>query len=68
MLTNSAVVAYYLRLPPSALDRPFGLGPGREGSARRPYAVIDDTAVAGGARPGPGQTRQIDRIVVRLVG
>jgi len=30
--------------------------------------VIDDTAVAGGARPGPGQTRQIDRIVVRLAG
>ncbi len=68
VLTNSAVVAYYLRLPPSALDRPFGLGPGRERTAQRPYAVIDDTAVAGGARPGPGRARQVDRIVIRLVG
>ena len=68
VLTNSAVVAYYLRLPPSALDRPFGLGPGRERDTQRPYAVIDDTAVAGGARPGPGQARRVGRIVIRRVG
>jgi 4-amino-4-deoxy-L-arabinose transferase-like glycosyltransferase len=66
-LTNSAVVLYYLDLPPRSLDRPFGLGPGRERRARPPYAVVDDTAVAGGARPGPGRTTQIDRIAVRLV-
>src|SRR4051812_5371891 len=53
VLTNSAVVEYYLQ-PRPILDRPFGLGTGLERAVRRPYAVVDDSRVGAGARPGPG--------------
>jgi hypothetical protein len=65
VLTNSAVIEYYLDHPRPTLDRPFGLGPGREPRTRRPYAVVDDTRVGQGARPGPGRVRRIGPIVVR---
>jgi hypothetical protein len=67
VLTNSAVVRYYLHDPEPTLDRPFGLGPGREAHARRPYAVVDDSRVAGGARIGPGYPAAIGPIIVRTV-
>jgi hypothetical protein len=68
VLTNSAVVAYYLHDPKPVLDRPVNLGAGSEGSTRRPYAVVDDNSF-GGARRGPGRVvaRVADRIVVRVV-
>jgi hypothetical protein len=68
VLTNSAVVAYYLHDPKPVLDRPVNLGPGLEASASRPYAVVDDNGF-GGARRGPGHVvaRVADRIVVRVV-
>jgi hypothetical protein len=68
VLTNSAVVAYYLHDPKPVLDRPANLGNGLEASRRRPYAVVDDNSF-GGARRGPGRVvaRVADRIVVRVV-
>lgn len=69
LLTNSPVVEYYLeRSEPVTLDRPFNLGPGREGSTPRPYAVADDSEVGYGARPGPGAASNVGRIHVRVVG
>jgi 4-amino-4-deoxy-L-arabinose transferase-like glycosyltransferase len=67
VLTNSAVVEYYLRRPRPVLDRPFGLGTGLERAVRRPYAVVDDSRVGAGARPGPGRRTKIGPIVVRTV-
>ena len=70
VLTNSAVIAYYLRELDPRLDRPFGLGDGYEArcAARCPVAlaIVDDTRVAGGARPGPGPRQAFGPIVVRL--
>jgi 4-amino-4-deoxy-L-arabinose transferase-like glycosyltransferase len=56
VLTNSAVVSYYLRDRRAVLDRPFGLGPGLEdkGGCKDGCAVVDDNRVAGGPRPGQG--------------
>jgi 4-amino-4-deoxy-L-arabinose transferase-like glycosyltransferase len=68
VLTNSAVVAYYLRDLHPALDRPFGLGPGREGRTAPPYAVVDDARIGDGARPGPGRRAGVGPIVIRRVG
>jgi hypothetical protein len=67
VLTNSAVVAYYLHDPKPVLDRPVNLGPGREARTRRPYAVVDDNSF-GGARRGPGRVVEMvaGRIVVRV--
>jgi hypothetical protein len=67
VLTNSAVIEYYLRHPRPLLDRPFGLGPGREARTQRPYAVVDDSRVGDGPRPGPGRRTAIGPIVVRTV-
>jgi 4-amino-4-deoxy-L-arabinose transferase-like glycosyltransferase len=67
VLTNSAVVAYYLRDLPVQLDRPFNLGPGREARARPPYAVVDDRRVGDGPRPGPGRINVVEEVVVRVV-
>ena len=50
VLTNSAVVAFYLRDLDPIVDRPFGLGTGR--GCGRGCAALDDTRVAGGPRPG----------------
>ena len=71
VLTNSAVGAYYLRDLDPLLDRPFGLGSGRDTDCVPPhcataFAIADDTRVAGGARPGPGEPRAFGPIVVRL--
>jgi hypothetical protein len=67
VLTNSAVVAYYLHDPKPVLDRPVNLGDGLEAKTRRPYAVVDDNSF-GGARRGPGRViaRVADGIVVRV--
>src|SRR3954447_4459391 len=67
VLTNSAVVEYYLHNPRPILDRPFGLGTGLERAARRPFAVVDDSRVGAGARPGRGRRTKIGPIVVRIV-
>jgi hypothetical protein len=66
VLTNSAVVEYYLHHPRPILDRPFGLGTGLERSVRRPYAVVDDSRVGQGPRRGPGRRTRIGPIVVRV--
>ena len=66
-MTNSAVVAYYLRELPATLDRPFNLGYGEEPLLVPPYAVVDDDAVGDGARPGPGRIARVDRLVIRVV-
>jgi 4-amino-4-deoxy-L-arabinose transferase-like glycosyltransferase len=72
--TNSAVAAFYLRDLPVVLDRPFGLdapplrvGPAAACGARcGPPVAVDDTRVAGGARPGAGARRAIGPFVVQL--
>jgi hypothetical protein len=66
VLTNSAVVAYYLRRLPVAVDRPFGLGPGRERACPSPCVIVEDTRVPGGVRPGPGPSRMIGPFDVRV--
>jgi hypothetical protein len=76
VLTNSAVVAYYLRRLPVVVDRPFGLGlglgagvgvgVGREASCPSPCVIVEDTRVPGGVRPGPGPSRLIGPFEVRL--
>lgn len=69
VITNSAVVAYYLRGLHPRLDRPFGLGPGLEARCgthcKVGFLVVDDTRVAGGIRTGPGQAHQFGPIYVR---
>lgn len=70
VLTNSAVVAYYLRAQHVILDRPLGLGRGLEGDCARcprPLAVVDDAGVGAGPRPGPGPTWRVGHYVVRAV-
>jgi hypothetical protein len=70
VLTNSAVVAYYVDDPRATVDRPFGLGKGFEILCRRkcerPYVVVDDDRISP-PRPGPGRTRRVDEITVRIV-
>ncbi|HWF24491.1 MAG TPA: glycosyltransferase family 39 protein [Solirubrobacteraceae bacterium] len=67
VLTNSAVVAYYLRRLPVVVDRPFGLGVGREASCPSPCVIVEDTRVPGGVRRGPGPSRLVGPFDVRLV-
>ncbi|HWC85597.1 MAG TPA: glycosyltransferase family 39 protein [Solirubrobacteraceae bacterium] len=67
VLTNSAVVAYYLRRLPVVVDRPFGLGPGRAGACPSPCVIVEDTRVPGGVRPGPEPSRLVGPFDVRLV-
>ena len=64
VLTNSAVVTYYLRRLDARLDRPFGLGRGKETATAPPYAVVED---AFRARSGPGERRLVGTLVVRIV-
>jgi hypothetical protein len=65
VLTNSAVIAYYLRGLHPHLDRPFGLkAPCRR--CKPPFLIVDDTRVAGGARTGPGSARAFGPIYVRV--
>ena len=69
LLSNSAVVAYYLRDLKPRLDRPFGLGPGLEAGCvarcRAPFLVVDDTRVANSPRVGPGAAHLFGPIYVR---
>jgi hypothetical protein len=69
VLTNSAVVAYYLRDLEPRLDRPFGLGPGLEAGCvapcRRAFLIVDDTRVANSPRLGPGASHAFGPIYVR---
>ena len=74
ILTNSSVVAFYLRDLQVVLDRPFGLGPGLEQETRAdglPYAVVDRRRIGDGPRPGPGRSMTLSapggEFVVRLV-
>ena len=55
VLTNSPVIAFYLRDQDVHLDRPFGLGkaePSCPPYCRRPVAVIEDSRLPDGVRPG----------------
>ncbi len=67
VLTNSAVVDYYLRDLHPRLDRPFGLGPGLEAGCAGRCLIIDDARVAGGPRRGPGPSRHYGPIYVRVL-
>ena len=68
VLTNSSVVAYYLRDLPVRLDRPFGLG-GDELACMEtcplPLVVVEDSRLPGGLRPGPGAIELFGPIAVR---
>lgn len=66
VLTNSAVVAYYLRRLPVVVDRPFGLGSGLERSCPARCVVVDDSRVPSGVRPGRGPFTMIGPFDVRL--
>jgi len=66
VLTNSAVVAYYLRRMHVVVDRPFGLGPGLERSCASPCVIVDDSRVPGGVRPGPGPSKMVGPFDIRL--
>jgi hypothetical protein len=70
VVTNSAVVSFYLRDLRPRLDRPFGLGPGLEAGCVKPcrasFLVVDDTRIAGGARSGPGRAQAFGPIYVRV--
>jgi len=66
-LTNSAVVAFYLRDNGPVVDRPFGLGRGREDPlCRNGCAIVEDNRVAGGIRPGEGQKLRTGPYSIRL--
>ena len=71
VLTNSPVIAFYLRDQDVRLDRPFGLGNAEPRCTPprcpRPLAVIEDSRLPGGVRPGPGEPRALGPIVVRVV-
>lgn len=64
VLTNSAVIAYYLRDLHPHLDRPFGLKAPCRG-CHPPFLVVEDTRVAGSPRPGSGGATTFGPIYVR---
>ena len=70
VITNSAVVAYYLRDLHPRLDRPFGLGAGAESSCvascKASFLIVDDGRVANGPRMGPGKAHAFGPIYVRI--
>lgn len=72
VLTNSPVVAYYLRDTDATvrLDRPFGLGNEEAGcvppSCPHPLAIVEDVRLPGGPRAGPGVATPFGPILVRL--
>lgn len=71
VLTNSPVIAFYLRDQDVRLDRPFGLGNSEPRctppACPHPLAVIEDSRLPGGVRTGPGQPTAVGPIVVRVV-
>jgi hypothetical protein len=70
VVTNSAVVAYYMREFHPLLDRPFGLGHGVQTACvtdcHGTYLIIDDTRVAGGPRIGRGRAHRFGALYVRV--
>jgi len=72
VLTNSPVIAFYLRDQDVRLDRPFGLGKSKPSCppfCRRPLAVIEDSRLPDGVRRGdePVVPTAEGRIGVRIV-
>jgi 4-amino-4-deoxy-L-arabinose transferase-like glycosyltransferase len=73
VLTNSPVVAYYLRDSGAdvRLDRPFGLGNDEPacaaGDCAKPIAVVEDSRLPGSVRGGPGVVTPLGPIYVRVV-
>ena len=69
VVTNSAVVAYYMRDFHPILDRPFGLGNGIQTACgtdcHGTYLIIDDVRVAGGPRVGRGRAHRFGALYVR---
>jgi hypothetical protein len=65
VLTNTAVIAYYLRDLHPRLDRPFGLEAPCEKPCRPPFLIVDDTRVANSPRSGPGSAHAFGPIYVR---
>jgi hypothetical protein len=70
IVTNSAVVAYYMRDFHPILDRPFGLGRGIQTACgtdcHGTYVIIDDARVAGGSRIGRGRAHRFGALYVRV--
>ncbi len=72
VLTNSPVVAYYLRDSSAdvRLDRPFGLGNDEPacaaGACPGPIVVVEDSRLPGGIRGGPGVATPFGPIVARV--
>jgi hypothetical protein len=64
VLTNSAVIAYYLRDLHPRLDRPFGLKAACRGCTP-PFLIVEDTRVANSPRPGPGHATAFGPVYVR---
>lgn len=73
VLTNSPVIAYYLRDGDAdvRLDRPFGLGNDEPNcvppACERPLAVVEDSRLPGSYRAGPGSPTPLLPLVVRIV-
>jgi hypothetical protein len=65
VLTNSAVIAYYLRDVHPHVDRPFGLRAPCGEPCKPPFLIVDDTRVGPGARTGPGSAHAFGPIYVR---
>ena len=65
VLTNSAVAVFELHGLHPVLDRPLGLGAGREARCPRPCLIVEDTRVASSPRPGPGPRAQLGPWLVR---
>ncbi len=67
VLTNSAVVAYYLRgLNP--VFGPLGFPPGLERSCASPCLLVEDSRIPGGTRAGLGQSRRVGYFTILRVG
>ena len=70
IVTNSSVVAYYMRDFHPILDRPFGLGRGIQTACgtdcHGTYLIIDDARVAGGPRIGRGRAHRFGALYVRV--
>ncbi|MHB8695647.1 MAG: hypothetical protein ACYDHH_30875, partial [Solirubrobacteraceae bacterium] len=69
ILTNSAVIDYYLRDLHPLLDRPLGFGVGRQhdcGGCRKPVVIVDDAKEGAGARRGAGPGITVGHYEIQL--